>query len=85
MSVFKRAIPSVAVTRSSFGGGWAWALNAAGEQALREFYNGEDPAEIPVLATYGQRGFAKGYIVEPHESEDLAEHLRSCNLEWEIR
>lgn len=78
MSVFEKAMPSVAVTRSSFGGGWAVALNAAGTQALHEFF-GDEPVEQPAL------GGTLGYIVEPYQAVDLAEHLRSCNCEWEIR
>lgn len=78
MSVFDLSKPGVRVTQSSFGGGWAWSLDAAGAQALHEFF-GEGPGTIPIESG------RPGYIVEPQQSHDLAEHLRSCNVAWEIR
>lgn len=78
MSVFDLSKPGVEVCASSFGGGWVFPLDAAGTQALHEFFD-EKPAP---LAPHGGRS---GYIVEPQEASDLAEHLRSCNVAWEIK
>lgn len=75
-TIFDLSKPGVAVRASDFGGGWAWALNPAGTQALFEFFN-ETPAECPPIGR-------EAYIVEPYQSADLAEHLRSCNVAWEI-
>lgn len=76
--VFDVSDPGVAVTQSSFGGGWAWPLNAAGVQALHEFF-GEPPVPLAPI------GGIVGYIVEPYQSGNLAEHLRSCNVAWEVQ
>lgn len=73
---FDLSKPGVAVRASDFGGGWAWALDAAGGQALFEFFR-EAPAECPPIGRVA-------YIVEPYQSADLAEHLRACNVAWEI-
>jgi hypothetical protein len=69
--------PDVLAIRSTFGGGWAIPLTPAGAQALVEFF-GEKPTEIPILEQ------PLGYIVEPFQSGDLAEHLLSCNCAWRV-
>lgn len=79
--VFELSKPDVGVIQSSFGGGWVWPLNAVGTQALRKFF-GEEPASIPVM---GNEGAALlGYIVEPYQAGDLAEHLRSAGIVWKV-
>lgn len=77
-TVFDLSKPGVAVMRSTFGGGWAWPLNDAGESALHEFFD-EDPAPLAPL------GGHVGYIIEPHEAADLAEHLRASGVAWEVK
>ena len=77
MSVFDLSKPGAKAVRSTFGGGWIIPLDAAGIQALREFF-GEDASPIAPL------GGEVGYIVEPYQSGELAEHLRCCNVAWEI-
>ena len=77
MSIFDISEPGARVVRSTFGGGWIVPLDAAGFQALQEFF--DEPA-APLAALCGDIG----YIVESWQSEDLAEHLRSCNVSWEI-
>lgn len=78
MSVFDISKPSVRAVPSAFGGGgWAIPLDAAGTQALHEFF-GEAPAPIAPL------GNELGYIVEPYQTGALAAHLLSCNVAWEI-
>lgn len=78
MNPFNNPKPNATVIPSSFdsSGGWIIPLDAAGFQALHEFFG-----EIPELLIPFDR---KGYIVEPHQSADLAEHLRACNVTWEI-
>lgn len=75
--VFDLSKPGVRAIPSSFGGGWVVPLDAAGFQALHEFF-GEYPEPLAPL------GGEKGFIVEPFQTQDLAEHLRSCNVAWEI-
>lgn len=75
--VFDLSKPGVRAIPSSFGGGWVVSLDAAGFQALHEFF-GKMPEPLAPL------GGEKGYIVEPYQTQDLAEHLRSCNVAWEI-
>lgn len=78
VNVFDLSKPGVATRPSPMGGGgWAWPLNAAGTQALFEFF-GEKPSHIAPIRRWA-------YIVEPQQAEDLAEHLRSCNVAWEVR
>lgn len=77
VNVFDLSKPGVATRPSPFGGGWVWALDAAGSQALFEFF-GEKASFIPPIRRWA-------YIVEPKQAEDLAEHLCSCNVAWEVR
>jgi len=75
--IFDPQTPGVRATASGFGGGWLVPLDAAGSQALHEFF-GEPPAPIAPL------GGEAGYIVEPYQTQDVVEHLRSCNVNWEL-
>lgn len=78
MSVFDLSKPGArAIQSRSFGGGWIVPLDAAGTQALHEFF-GEDATPLAPL------GNEKGYVVEPHQTQELAEHLRACNVAWKI-
>lgn len=76
--LFEKPIPSVAVQRSSFGGGWVWGLNEAGSLALISFFQ-EPASEIPTTSN------RPGWIVEPYQASDLSEHLQSCGLTWELQ
>lgn len=75
--IFDLSNPGAKVIPSGFGGGWILPLDAAGIQALHEFFG--EPAQ-PIYPL----GDELGYIVEPWQSQDLAEHLRSCNVAWEL-
>jgi hypothetical protein len=61
---------------SSFGGGWIIPLTPAGSMALADFFD-EEPAELAPL------GGTVGYIVEPYQVGDLAEHMTNAGLTWE--
>lgn len=74
---FDLSKPGVAVQASTFGGGWAWPLNEKGREALRAYF-GENP--VPLRPLDGR----KGYIVEPYDAHDLAEHLRACEVAWKV-
>lgn len=68
--------PGVAVMHSSFGGGWIWALNDKGAQALFSFF-GEPPTEIqPIMRA--------AYIVEPQDADGLADHLDEAGVAWRL-
>jgi hypothetical protein len=75
--LFEKPLPSVAVRRSSFGGGWVWGLNEAGSLALVEYFQ-TSAAPIP-----GED--RPGWIVEPQDGEDLAAYLQAEGIEWELR
>lgn len=75
--VFDLSKPGARAIRSSFGGGWIIPLDAAGWQALHEFFQTQPEPLAPL-------GGKKGWIVEPQQTQDLAEHLRSCNVAWSI-
>jgi hypothetical protein len=72
----------VEIIRAPFGGAWACPFTDDGETTLQQFF-GEEPAEIPVPLG-GEGAFALGYIVEPFQMGDLAEHLRADGATWEI-
>lgn len=74
--------PDVGILRAPMGGAWAWPLTPAGTQTLFEFFD-EEPNELPVPIG-GEGGFARGYIVEPYQAGDLAEHLHLCNCAWRV-
>lgn len=76
--LFEKEIPEAdaRVYASTFGGGWIVPLTPKGEQALGEFF-GEEPSD---LAPIGARGF----IVEPYQASDLAEHLTENELTWSV-
>lgn len=78
MTLFEKPIPSIAVQRSSFGGGWVWGLNETGKRALNHYF-GYAPQPLAPL------GGKSGYMVEPQEAEDLAEYLRGEGLAWELQ
>lgn len=61
---------------SSFGGGWIIPLTPAGSMALADFFD-EEPAELAPL------GGTVGYIIEPYQVGDLAEHMTGAGLTWE--
>lgn len=65
---------------SSFGGGWIIPLTPAGSMALADFFD-EEPTQIPV--PIGEGGFPLGYIIEPYQVDELAEHMTSAALTWE--
>lgn len=65
------------VIKSSFGGGWIVPLTPAGSMALADFFD-EEPVELAPL--FGRAG----YIVEPYQSGELAEHLRAADLTWKV-
>jgi hypothetical protein len=67
---------------SSFGGGWIIPLTPAGSMTLADFFD-EEPAPIPV--PIGEGGFPFGYIIEPYQMGDLAEHMKSAGITWERR
>jgi hypothetical protein len=75
--LFIPAKPGVRTVSSHFGGGWIFPLDAAGTEALHEFFL-DDPAPLEPF------GGECGYVVEPGQAQDLVEHLRSCNITWEI-
>lgn len=77
MSVFDLSKPDAEAIRSPMGGGWIIPLTPAGTQALLEFYGEEAEALDPL-------GGRCGYLVEPYQSGDLAEHLRSCDCAWRV-
>lgn len=68
----------VMVRRSKFGGGWAWSVDATGAQVLWQFF-GEGPAAIPIGDCEGS-----GYIIEPDQTDNLAEYLRTAGVAWEL-
>jgi hypothetical protein len=74
--LFDLSKPDAEAIPSSFGGGWIVPLTPAGTQALMEFF-GEEPTDIAPIAR-------RGYIVEPYQSGDLAEHLHNCNCAWKV-
>lgn len=80
--VFDLSKPGARVVASSFGGGWIIPLDAAGLQACAEFFGQQPHTLKPFVGGTGEH--TKGYIVEPYQSADLAEHLRACNVAWEI-
>jgi hypothetical protein len=75
--VFDLANPGAEAIRSTFGGGWIIPLTPAGSMALADFFD-EEPAELPRL------GGRAGYIVEPYQAGDLAEHLRAAGVAWKV-
>jgi hypothetical protein len=75
--MFDLSKPGVRAISSTFGGGWALPLNEDGEQALEEFF-GEPAYPLAPL------GNVPGYIVEPYQTGDIAEHLASCGVAWEV-
>lgn len=75
--VFDLSKPGARAIASPMGGGWVVPLDAAGIQALAEFFGEPATALAPL-------GGQKGYVVEPFQSAELAEHLRACNVAWEI-
>ena len=58
----------IQIIPSPMGGAWAIPRTEFGRDALQDFYM-LDASPIAPL------GGAKGYIVEPHDCEDLAAHL----------
>jgi hypothetical protein len=70
--------PGAEVISSSFGGGWIIPLTPAGSIALADFFN-EEPCKLAVL------GGRAGYIVEPYQAGDLAEHLHGAGIAWRVR
>jgi hypothetical protein len=82
---FDLSKPGVGVTRSPMGGGWVWPLNKDGRHALRSFFE-EDPAPIPVTVMNGDGELScVGYVVEPWQSAELADHLRASGVAWTVR
>lgn len=79
--LFDLSQPDAVAIRSTLGGGWIVPLTPAGTQALMEFFD-EEPAPIPVCS--GEGGALLGYLVEPWQSADLAEHLHACNCAWKV-
>lgn len=75
--VFDLSKPHAKAIRSPMGGGWIVPTTDEGREALAEFF-GEAPAELAPL------GGESGYIVEPYQSGDLAEFLRSRGTAWEV-
>lgn len=75
--MFDLSNPGVRTIRSPMGGGWAIPINDDGEAALEGFF-GEPPYTIQPL------GNLQGYIVEPNEAADLAEHLRDAGVAWTV-
>jgi hypothetical protein len=67
----------VEIIRAPFGGAWACPFTDDGESALQGFF-GEEPTELRPLCD------RVGYIVEPYQMADLAEHLRADGATWEI-
>ncbi len=79
MALEDKTESGVLVVKSDFGGGWVIALNVAGARALFKFF-GEKPSTLSAGFSVGQ----KGYVVEPYKSQELADHLRACNVTWEV-
>lgn len=78
MPVFDLSKPGVeTIPCHTFGGGWAFPLTPDGQLAL-EGYFGEKPTP---LAPHDGR---LGYIVEPQDASDLAEHLQSIGVAWKV-
>lgn len=75
--VFDLANPGAEAISSTFGGGWIIPLTPAGSMALADFFD-EEPAELAPL------GGRAGYIVEPYQTGDLAEHLRAAGVAWKV-
>jgi hypothetical protein len=66
----------VEIIRAPMGGAWACPFTGNGETALEEFF-GEEPEELRPLCD------RIGYIVEPYQMADLAEHLKATGTTWE--
>jgi hypothetical protein len=75
--VFDLANPGAEAIRSPMGGGWIVPLTPAGSMALADFFD-EEPVELAPL------GGRAGYIVEPYQAGDLAEHLRAAGVAWKV-
>jgi hypothetical protein len=75
---FDLSNPHVRAVASPMGGGWAIPLTEEGTDALTDFF-GEPPAPIAPL------GGAEGYIVEPYQAVDVADHLRGAGLAWAVK
>lgn len=77
--VFDASKPCARAIRCpSFGGGWIIALNDEGRLVLEEYFG---TAATPIAPLGGQ----EGWIVEPADSEDLANYLINEKIAWEVQ
>ena len=67
-------IADIHIHSSSFGGGWAFAQTAKGREALEDKFFGEEAAP---LAPFGGD---EGWIIEPHDVEDLCSFVKEEGL-----
>lgn len=74
---FDLSRPDVEAIPSSFGGGWIVPLTADGRRALEEYFS-EAPTRLRMA------GDRDAYIVEPYQSSDLAEFLRTSGIAWKV-
>lgn len=66
--------PDVQVHGSTFGGGWIFALTDKGRDAIGNKFFGEPAAP---LAPFGGE---EGWIIEPHDVNDLVAFVREEGL-----
>jgi hypothetical protein len=76
MAVFDITKPGARAIRCGMGGGWIVPLTDEARDVLTDYY-GEPPADLaPVCAV--------GWIVEPQDSAELCNVLRSAGIAWEV-
>lgn len=76
--LFDLSQPDAEAISSPMGGGWIVPLTPAGSQVLADYFD-EEPTELAPL------GGRAGYIVEPTETADIADHLRANNCAWRVK
>jgi hypothetical protein len=76
--IFDLSQPDAEAVRSPMGGGWIIPLTPDGSRALSDYFDAE-PMDLAPL------GGRMGYIVEPSETADIADHLRANNCAWVVK
>lgn len=76
--LFDLSQPDAEAIRSPMGGGWIVPLSPDGSRALADYFDAEPTYLAPLGGRYG-------YIVEPSEGADLADHLRANACAWVVK